>query len=171
MTAPDPDGRPEASFDDFVRERGRALWRAAWLLTGDAHRAEDLVQTALARTYPRFAAVSASGSFEAYVRRTLYTAFVSWRGRRWCGEVPVDGVGEAVAGEQADADGHLVVARALAALPRAQRAVVVLRYFEDRTEADTAALLGVSVGTVKSHHARALRALRVSPHLVDEEDR
>ncbi len=157
-----------ASFDDFVESRGRSLWRAAWLLTGDAAQAEDLVQTALTKSYRHFDRVNACGSFEAYVRRTLYTTFASWWGRRWAGTAPLPDAAASDSGP--DAASTLDLARAVRTLPRAQRAVVVLRYFEDRTEAQTAEALGVSVGTVKSHHSRALKALRLSPHLAEPEE-
>jgi RNA polymerase sigma-70 factor (sigma-E family) len=146
-------------FSQYVAARGRALWRAAWLLTGDAQLAEDLAQTALARAWPHYERVAANGSFEAYVRRAMVTTYVSWRGRRWVGEIPSDRVPDATTGEQ-PVDLDLV--RALASLSRQQRAVVVLRYFADLTEADTAAALGCSVGTVKTHHTRAIAALRSS---------
>ncbi len=154
-------------FSQYVAARGRALWRAAWLLTGDAQLAEDLAQTALARAWPHYERVAANGSFEAYVRRAMVTTYVSWRGRRWVGEIPSDRVPDATTGEQ-PADLDLV--RALASLSRQQRAVVVLRYFADLTETDTAAALGCSVGTVKTHHTRAIAALR-SSRLLRPDDR
>jgi RNA polymerase sigma-70 factor (sigma-E family) len=154
-------------FSQYVAARGRALWRAAWLLTGDAQLAEDLAQTALAKAWPHFERVAANGSFEAYVRRAMVTTYVSWRGRRWVGEIPSDRVPDATTGEQ-PVDLDLV--RALASLSRQQRAVVVLRYFADLTETDTAAALGCSVGTVKTHHTRAIAALR-SSRLLRPDDR
>ena len=75
-------------FTTYVAARGPALWRTAWLLTGDSALAEDLVQTALTKAWPHFARVSRGGSFEAYVRRTMVTTYATWRGRRWHGEVP-----------------------------------------------------------------------------------
>lgn len=160
-------------FSEYVAARGRALWRAAWLLTGDSHLAEDLVQTALAKAWPHYDRVAADGSFEAYVRRAMVTTYLSWRGRRWVGELPSVTVPE-VGHDESRLDVDLL--RALGSLPRQQRAVVVLRYFADLTEADTAATLGCSVGTVKAHHARAITALRGSGLLVPapettEEDR
>lgn len=154
-------------FSEYVDARGRALWRAAWLLTGDSHLAEDLVQTALAKAWPHYERVAADGSFEAYVRRAMLTTYVSWRGRRWVGEVPSGDVPDTVTGDAPD-DVDLV--RALGSLSRQQRAVVVLRYFADLTEADTAAALGCSVGSVKTHHARAIAALRTSGLLATTSD-
>ena len=76
-----------ASFDDFVLARGDALWRGAWLLTGDAQMAEDLVQTALAKAWPKWDRVGPDG-FEPYVRRILFTTYASWWRRKWTGERP-----------------------------------------------------------------------------------
>lgn len=153
-------------FSEYVAARGRALWRAAWLLTGDSHLAEDLVQTALTKAWPHFERVSGDGSFEAYVRRAMVTTYLSWRGRRWIGEIPNGMVPDVPVGdEHVDVD----LLRALGSLSRQQRAVVVLRYFADLTEADTAAALGCSVGTVKAHHSRAIAALRTSG-LLDPDD-
>ncbi|MFT4217672.1 MAG: SigE family RNA polymerase sigma factor [Micropruina sp.] len=156
------------SFDGFVAGRGAALWRSAWLLTGDSHRAEDLVQTALARTYPHFARVGAAG-FEGYVRTTMYRTYLSWWRRRWNAELP----GEVDAGGVDDPDLTVRhdVRRALDALPRQQRAVVVLTYFEDLTGPQAAEVLGVSVGTIKSTLSRALAKLRTSPLLTDGSER
>jgi RNA polymerase sigma-70 factor (sigma-E family) len=157
----------EERFDAFVAARGGALWRSAWLLTGDHLLAEDLVQTALAKTWPKWAGIGEEGRFEAYVRRTLFTTYVAWWRRRWNAERPTAQPPESP-NRPADPDtGHDVLA-ALARLPRMQRAVVVCRWFEDLSEAETAARLGISVGTVKSHGSRALAALRTSPHLTEE---
>lgn len=158
----------EQGFEAFVRRRGRDLWRSAWLLTGDGGRAEDLVQTALAKTYPRYD--GNDRSFEAFVRTTIYRTFVSWWRRRWTGEVPTEYLPEQGSGAQTSAvDVHgglrIDVLRALAELPRTQRAVVVLRYFEDRPIAEVAELLGLAQGTVKSYSHRALEQLRGSVYL------
>lgn len=156
------DGADAAAFDAFVHARSRALSRTAYLLTGDAHLAEDLVQTALfkaARAWHRI-----QGDPEPYVRRILYTQNVSWwRGRRLT-ERPLEGTdGAAPVG---DADLRLSLEAALARLTARQRTVLVLRYFEDLTEAQTAATLGISVGGVKSVHRQALARLAVlAPHL------
>jgi RNA polymerase sigma-70 factor (sigma-E family) len=156
------------TFDDFVLSRGDALWRSAWLLTGDAQLAEDLVQTALAKAWPKWDAVGAAG-FEPYVRRVLFTTYASWWRRRWNGERPTDTLPDAIT-PTPDAEGRRDLVRALATLPKGQRAVVVLRFFEDLTEAQTADVLGVSVGTVKSQTSRALVALRASHHLREQID-
>lgn len=159
-----------AAFDSYVAERGGELWRSAWLLTGDAQHAEDLVQTALLKTYDRFHTFENNRHFEAYVRTTLYRTFVSWwRRRSWRSEVPAEvdvDVVETGAGlepERAD------LRRALIELPRTQRAVLVLRFFEDKSVAEVAELLKLPEGSVKSHTRRGLATLRVSSHLTDQE--
>lgn len=158
-----------ADFDAFVVTRTPRLWRAAWLLTGDAHRAEDLVQTALAKAYPRFGRLGPE-AFEAYLRTTMYHTYLSWWRRRWTGELPTAEPGRHgdPAADEPDLALRQDLVRALAALPRQQRAVVVLTYVDDLTRPQAAELLGVSVGTVKSTLARALAKLRVSPLLTTE---
>jgi RNA polymerase sigma-70 factor (sigma-E family) len=153
-----PDG-----FAEFVAARSAGLLRAAWLLTGDEGRAEDLLQTALARTWPRWRRIAATGDPEAYVRRVLFTTYATWWRRRWRGEVPVGDLPNSTAAPGDVSDAILqreALLRALSGLSRGQRAVVVLRFVEDQTEAQTAALLGCGVGTVKSQTARALARLR-----------
>ncbi len=159
--SPPPDG-----FAEFVAARSAALLRNAWLLTGDAGRAEDLLQTVLATVWPRWTRVAEGGNPEAYVRQALYTTYLSWRRRRWRYETPTEelpehGTGD-VAGDLADRD---ALRRALATLSRQQRAIVVLRYVEDLSVAATADLLGCSPATVKVQAARALATLRSDPHL------
>jgi RNA polymerase sigma-70 factor (sigma-E family) len=154
-------------FDAFVAARGDALWRSAWLLTGDPQLAEDLVQTALGKCFTRYDKVGPDG-FEAYVRRVLFTTYVAWWRRRWNGERPTEVLPERPS-PAADPGVRHDLAVALAALPRGQRAVLVLRFFEDLTERETADLLGVSIGTVKSQASRGLKALRVSPALRQED--
>jgi RNA polymerase sigma-70 factor (sigma-E family) len=161
--------RTASSFDEFVASRGDALWRSAWLLTGDNHLAEDLVQTALGKSWPAWERVSATGSFEAYVRRVMYTTYVAWWRRRWNGERPTDDVPERSETSATPELRHDLV-RALASLPKGQRAAVVLRYFEDLSERQTAEVLGCTVGTVKSQTARGLAALRASSVLRFEEE-
>lgn len=161
--------RDAGGFDEFVAARSGALWRSAWLLTGDTGKAEDLLQTALGKAWPHFDRVNGDGSFEAYVRRVMFTTYAAWWRRRWNAEVPAVALPEQ-AGAAVDVDLRRDLVAALAALPRGQRAVVVLRYVEDLTEAQTADVLGISVGTVKSQAARAIAALRSSPALAHEED-
>jgi len=159
--APERDIRVAEDFTEFVETRSQALWRAAWLLTGDPALAEDLLQTALAKTWPHFARVSRTGSYEAYVRRTLFTTYASWWQRRWRGEIPTETLPEHSRGNP-DRETSVDVRKALVLLSPKQRAVIVLRYFEDLTEAEVALELGCSVGSVKTHHSRAIARLRES---------
>lgn len=152
------------TFEEYVATRGRALWRSAWLLTGDAQRAEDLVQTALVKCWRRWDKIAADGAVDGYVRRTLVTTFIDWRRRRWTGEVRTADLPDDWSAD-ADLSARHDVLSALALLPRGQRAVIVLRFYDDLTEAQTAEALGVSVGTVKSQTARALSTLRMSEFL------
>jgi RNA polymerase sigma-70 factor (sigma-E family) len=159
-------GVPEqADFAVFVAARSQRLLRTAYLLTRDWYAAEDLLQTALAKSWFAWGRLR-SDDPEAYVRKVLVTTYASaWR-RRWRGEVPSAQLPEhLVADLTGIVDERDAMWRALGQLPRRQRAVVVLRYFEDLTEAQTADILGCSVGTVKSQTAKALAKLRNSPEL------
>ena len=149
------------TFEEYVAARGAGLLGSAWLLTGDAQRAEDLVQTALVKCWHRWDRIATDGSVDGYVRRALITTYMDWRRRRWTGEVPTAVLPEGCAAAPDPAVRRDVIA-ALALLPRGQRAVIVFRFYDDLTEVQTAAALGVSVGTVKSQTARALKALRAS---------
>jgi len=157
-------------YDDFVRTRTPALLRLGYLLTGDQHLAEDLVQSALARTHRAWGRLHKAGNAEAYTRKTIYHLQVTWWRRRRVaesiqGELPERGDG-IDAGDRVAV--RATLRQALLRLTASQRAVLVLRFFEDRTEADTAEVLGVSVGTVKSQTARALDRIRaVAPELAD----
>jgi RNA polymerase sigma-70 factor (sigma-E family) len=141
---------PPDGFAEFVATRSDALLRSAWLLTGDAGRAEDLLQTVLADVWRRWATITTIEHPEAYVRRALFTTYVSWWRRRWRSEIPSQPPDKSeygdIAGESANRD---AVRRALARLSRQQRAVVVLRYVEDLSVAQTAQVLGCSPNTVK----------------------
>jgi RNA polymerase sigma-70 factor (sigma-E family) len=146
-----------AGFEEFVVARRDALLRTAYLLTGDSHDAEDLVQSALVKVVPKWARIQDRP--EAYVRQVLARESVSrWRARRWR-EVTTDLVPEVVSPDDGSAD-RLALLEDLRMLSPRQRAVLVLRYFDDLSEADTAAALGISVGTVKSHARDALARLR-----------
>jgi RNA polymerase sigma-70 factor (sigma-E family) len=150
----------EAAFEEFVRARTAAFARVGYLLTGDRHHAEDLVQTALARVAVRWRRIEDP---EAYVRRVLYTQAVSWwrvRGRRR-GEVLVDTTPDVGFTDGVDPDLRIVLAQALARLTPKQRTILIVRYYEDRTEAETAQLLSIGLGTVKSQTRHALARLRV----------
>ena len=164
------DAEAEAEFGRFVTARSAALFRTAYLLTGDRHEAEDLVQTTLERVAQRWRRIGHSP--EAYARRVLYHQQVErWRLRSFRREMPVDQVPEAGRGDHAaGADLRVSLEAALRRLTRRQRAVLVLRYFEDLPEAEAAALLDVSVGTIRSTASRALARLRfLCPELVHEE--
>ncbi|MGW4101813.1 SigE family RNA polymerase sigma factor [Streptomyces sp. NPDC004976] len=154
-----------SDFEQFVTARGPRLLRAAWLLTGDAHLAEDLVQTVLAKMWPTWHRI-AEGNPEAYARKALVNTFSSWWRRRWRGEVPHGEIPESVTADVfAGIDLQHSLAAAVRALPPRQRAVVVLRYFEDLSIEETAETLGCRPGTVKSQSLKALRTLRGMPAL------
>jgi RNA polymerase sigma-70 factor (sigma-E family) len=155
---------PPEGFAEFVAARSHVLLRAAWLLTGDTGKAEDLLQVALASGWRHWSRI-AQGNPEGYLRRVLFTTYLSWWRRQWRAEVPHASPPERagtddVAAALASRDG---LRRALAGLTRRQRAVIVLRYVEDRSVADTAELLGCSAGTVKTVAFRALAKLRSDP--------
>jgi RNA polymerase sigma-70 factor (sigma-E family) len=144
-----------------VVARTSALSRTAYLLTGDAQLAEDLVQTALfeaARSWHRI-----RGHPEPYVRRIMYTRNISWWRRRRLQESRL--VDQDATYLDADTDLRLTLEDALSRLTPKQRTVLVLRYFEDLTEAQAADVLGCSIGTVKSQTSKALAKLRIDPAL------
>ena len=142
-------------FEQFVLARSGALLRTAYLLTGNHQDAEDLVQTALLKAVPRWGRVR---EHEPYVRRILVHESISrWRRRRWR-ETSTESLPE-LPDSQADVDSRLVLRQALGQLAPRQRAVIVLRYFDDLTETQTGDVLGISVGTVKSQSRDALARL------------
>ncbi|MES9506885.1 SigE family RNA polymerase sigma factor [Streptomyces sp. NPDC000609] len=160
---------PYPSFSSFVRARGPVLLRAARSLTANPSDAEDLLQTALTKTYVAWERIEDHRALDGYVRRALLNTRTSqWRKRKVdefaCDELPEQ---EAVPGpDPAEQQSlHDAMWRAVLKLPDRQRAMVVLRYYEDLSEAQTAEVLGVSVGTVKSAVSRALGKLREDPEL------
>ncbi|GAA5152043.1 SigE family RNA polymerase sigma factor [Nocardioides marinquilinus] len=159
----------EREFTEWAGGCERALLRSAYLLTGDLHRAQDLVQEALTKVALRWPRLR-EGNPTAYARTIIVRDNVSWWRKRRRESVS-DDVGRADAAGGAvstDPDAALVVRRALARLTSSQRAVVVLRHFDDLSERETADALGVSVGTVKSQNAAALARLRTgAPELLD----
>jgi RNA polymerase sigma-70 factor (sigma-E family) len=163
------DAAGERAFAEFVQDKSMALFRTAYLIAGDAHHAEDLLQSALERAYRRWRRIGAMDHPEAYVRRIVVNlATDRWRGRRYVTELPLDE--EVVGGQHAVDPTTLVDLRhglsaALRRLPVAMRTVLVLRYWEGLPEAEVAAELGCSVGSVKSQASRGLARLRglVSP--------
>jgi RNA polymerase sigma-70 factor (sigma-E family) len=154
-------------FEDFVVARSPALLRSAYLLVGDRQLAEDLLQTSLTKAW--FAWRRIKGDPEPYVRRILVTTSVSWWRKRWTHERPTATIPEPGPSEGVEwpADGGEVWV-ALGRLTRRQRAVVVLRYVEDRSVVETAELMGCSVGTVKSQCHQALAKLRADGALAAE---
>lgn len=158
------------SFSSYVRARRPVLLRTARSLTANPSDAEDLLQTVLAKTYVAWERIEDHRAVDGYVRRALVNTRTSqWRRRRVdeyvCDELPEP---EAVPQDADPAERqalHDAMWRAIARLPARQRAMVVLRYYEDLSEAQTAEVLGVSVGTVKSAVSRALGKLREDPGL------
>lgn len=154
------------SFEAFVALRSKPLLRLAYLLTQDNHLAEDLLQTSLAKSWPSWSRIETSP--EAYVRRVMVNTYSTWWRRKWNGEAPTEVLPER-GHHDADTGSTHEIRNALARLPKRQRAVIVLRYFEDQTEAETARLLDCSIGTVKSQASKALAKLRIDPTLAESE--
>lgn len=152
-----------AEFSAYVAARQHVLLRMAYLLTGDQHNAEDLLQTALAKAYLAWGRLHDPNQPEAYIRKIMVNEYASWWRRAWrrnerpTGDLPErpGGPGQHTSYDERDAMWQLV-----STLPPRQRATVVLRYYEDLSEAETAHILGCSVGTVKSQTNRALKHLR-----------
>jgi RNA polymerase sigma-70 factor (sigma-E family) len=160
----------EVQFADFVRSRTQALQRSAFLLTGDRQLAEDLVQDAMARTHRALRRLADDGHFEAYTRTVMYHLHLRHGRRRRVTETLPGELVDRVRPETDHAGPtalKISLHQALARLTPRQRAVLVLRFFEDRTEAEAADLLSCSVGTVKSQTSRALARLRtIAPELM-----
>jgi RNA polymerase sigma-70 factor (sigma-E family) len=160
------------TFEDFVDDHGQSLLRLAYVLTGDRHLAEDLAQTALADAYRHWRKVVAARVPEAYVRRMLVNAHLSWRRRRWTTERPAEPVdAAATSSDPADAIVSRDSARLLLAglAPRA-RTVLVLRYYADLDDAGIAEAMGVSESAVRATASRALASLRGAAALADVEE-
>jgi RNA polymerase sigma-70 factor (sigma-E family) len=152
----------EEDFRQFVISRWSSLVGVAFLVTTDRGAAEDCVQEALARVHRRWERLTRDGAPEAYVMRSVINAALSWRRRRRVAEVPLDSTLDPAVYD-VDPDGpDPALVRALRSLPPRMRAVIVLRFIEDCSEATTAAILGCSVGTVKSTSSRALARLRTA---------
>ena len=154
----------DTAFADFVAARSPRLLHVAYLLTRDRGQAEDLLQTALAHAWSGWGRIN--GDPEAYVRRILINTYTAWWRRKWNGEIPTGRLPEPpVADPHRPVDDREEMLAALRRLPRQQRAVLVLRYYEDLSEVDIAELLGISPGTVKSHTHKALATLRLDAAL------
>ena len=154
-------------FHEFVRVRQQSLMRTAYLLTGDTHLAEDLLQTVLTRVASHWAKLAKGGNPEAYACKALVNQNISWRRRRQV-ELPGAELPEVGRSHDEATVRRLALLHALAQLTPKQRTVIVLRYYEDRTEHETAQLMGTSLGTVKSQTHYALSKLRaLTPQEVD----
>ena len=159
----------EIDFDEFVITRGRSLLHSAYLLTGNLADAEDLVQSALAKTYQAWDRIEDRNALDGYVRRAMINTHISWWRRRKVDEYPTDDIpDQPVADASVKSEQHDALRRAIERLPERMRAAVVLRYFEDMTEAEVADILGVSQGTVKSTVSRAVAKLRSDADLRTE---
>lgn len=165
----------EAEFTAYVQERRAALYATAYHLTGDRYEAEDLLQTALFSTYRAWDRISDKAAVGGYLRRTMTNLHISaWR-RRKLNEYPTEELPETPrdADEMSGTELRAVLWQALAKLPEPQRTMLVLRYYEGRTDPEIADILGISVGTVKSSIWRSLRRMREDEALNfgwDEED-
>lgn len=159
----------QADFEAWVRARSASLARTAYLLTGDVHLAEDLVQDALARVAQHWRRVRSEGEPDAYVRVVLHRLAVDrWRRRSARPAEVLSGTHLELGSEPADVERRLVLRDALARLTAKQRAVLSLRFYEDLTEVRTAEVLGCTVSTVKSQTRRALQRIRdLAPDLLD----
>lgn len=156
-------------FEAFVAARTPALLRTAFLLTGHPEAARDLLQDALVRTYSRWGRIREAPAREAYLRKVMVTTAATQRRRRWHDETPTDQPPDLTRTDPfAAADDRHMVLDALRGLSPSHRAVLILRYWEDLTEAQTAVVLGCSVGTVKSRASRALDQLRQNETITDE---
>lgn len=153
--------RSHGEFRDYVAARGAALLRMAYLLTGNQADAEDLLQAALAKTYPHWWRINDRAALDGYVRRAMVNTHISWWRRRKLEEYPTDRLPELpVPDPAATRDVRDALWHALARLPKRQRAALVLRFYEDLPEVEIACVLGISVGTVKSTVSRAVAKLR-----------
>jgi RNA polymerase sigma-70 factor (sigma-E family) len=152
----------EAEFEEFVAATARSLRRTAYLLCGDWHRAEDATQDALLKVYAAWRRLDHGTGIRTYAHRAVTTAVIDQGRRSWRREISSDAVPERPVDPIAGVDRRDAVVRALQELPDRRRACVVLRFFADLSVDDTAAILGVSPGTVKSQTARALESVRDS---------
>lgn len=153
-------GDRDDAFGDYVAGRAEAMRATAYLLCGDWHQAEDIVQTAFTKLYLAWHRVARHEVLDAYVRRIVVRTFLDERRRSWRRERSTATVPELPAAPTGDVEDRIVLLRALAAMPPRQRAVLVLRYWEDLDIAATARALGCSTGNVKSQTNRGLRTLR-----------
>ncbi|MGA5761512.1 SigE family RNA polymerase sigma factor [Nonomuraea bangladeshensis] len=167
---------PNDSFREFMAAHQQSLMRTAYLLTGDAHLAEDLLQSVLLKVLRRWPKLADVTNPQAYARRALVNQYISWRRRlARVTELPRAEPPDRPYSTEDSTVVRIVMLRALAQLPPRQRAVIVLRYYEDLTEHETAKLLSCSIGTVKNQAHHALARLRVlapelAPKFAEMED-
>jgi len=156
-----PQTEQERQFCDFVTARSAALFRTAYLIVGDHQLAQDLLQESLVKTYVAWPRLRDVANAEAYTRKVIVTTAISWRRRRSFHERPTETLPD-VAGSDPTTDlaVHDALWMHLQALPPRQRAAIVLRHYQDLSEAQTAAVMGCSVGTVKSSVSTGLQRLR-----------
>ncbi len=151
-------------FEEFVASRQRALLRMAYLLCGDRHLAEDIVQEALTKCFRRWRRVCRADLPERYVQRVIVTSHINWVRRRSTSELPKEPEAAQPSGRVDDHAGLIgerdQMMRALGTLPQRQRTIVVLRYYEDLDDRTIAELLDIGESTVRSQRARALAGLR-----------
>jgi RNA polymerase sigma-70 factor (ECF subfamily) len=148
-----------SALEALLAARTPALLRTAYLLTGDPDAARDLLQSALERVTKKLGSIKEPQAIESYLRATMATTAANQRQRFWRREIATERLPE-VPGDVVDLDTRMVLQRALQQLPPDQRTVLVLRFYEDLTEPQTAAILGIAVGTVKSRASRGLHSLR-----------
>jgi RNA polymerase sigma-70 factor (sigma-E family) len=166
------DSADRERFDDLVRYRFAALLRFGYVLTRDWQLAEDLTQTALAKTWFRWGQLREVDAAEFYVRKLMVTAYGKWWRRKWRGEVPTERLPDHA---DTSATDRLItrdsLTRALLTLPPKTRAMLALRFYDDLTEGEVAEIIGCSVGNVKSTVSRALSRRRAEGLLDDVRDR
>jgi RNA polymerase sigma-70 factor (sigma-E family) len=169
LAGPGHDFGEQNGFRDYVAARSRSLLRTAYLLTGNLADAEDLVQAALAKTYVAWDRIEDRGALDGYVRRAMVNTHISWWRRRRLEEFPTDEIpDQPIADPSGHSDLQDSLRRAIDRLPQRMRAAVVLRFYEDMTEAEVADVLGVSLGTVKSTVSRAVAKLRIDAELLED---
>ena len=176
MPGPSPSGRPasgraaaeDVGFREYVTARRGSLLRMAYLLTRNLADAEDLLQAALAKTFQAWDRIQDPGALDGYVRRAMVNTHISWWRRRRLEEYPTEEIPDRPVDDHAGtSELHDTLRRALDRLPERMRTAVVLRYYEDMSEAEIADVLGVSQGTVKSTVSRGVAKLRIDAELLE----
>ena len=164
----EPSAAGDPAFHEYVTSRSGSLLRMAYLLTRNRADAEDLVQAALAKTYQAWDRIEDRAAVDGYVRRAMVNTHISWWRRRRVEEYPTDEIpDQPVIDHASDSEVQDALRRAIERLPQRMRAAVVLRYYEDMSEAEIANVLGVSLGTVKSTVSRAVAKLRIDADLLE----